>query len=219
MARCGFRQTGRDNGAGNRSALIIKLSHPASAYQKRILKMCGRRSCVESTRRLRADSAPAGCRIEVFRNGVDLNLFRETERDRTRRELNLTGPVIISVGHLIPRKGHELVIEALSLLPRAQLLICGEGPMRSELERSAQRFRVRDRVRFLGLIRHEELNRYYSAADVLVLASFREGWPNVVLEAMACGTPVVATAVGAVPDFVDHPHAGRVVRERTVARD
>ena len=160
--------------------------------------------------------APANRRIAVLRNGVDLDLFRETERGTTRRELNLAGPVIISVGHLIPRKGHELVIEALSLLPQAQLLICGEGPMRSELERSAKRFRVRDRVHFLGRIRHEELNRYYSAADILVLASFREGWPNVVLEAMACGTPVVATAVGAVPDFVDHPNAGRVVRERTV---
>jgi glycosyltransferase involved in cell wall biosynthesis len=109
-----------------------------------------------------------------------------------------------------------LVIEAISLLPGAQLLICGEGPMQAELERKAQACRVFDRVRFLGRIKHEDLNRYYSAADVLVLASFREGWPNVLLEAMACGTPVVATAVGAVPDFVDHPHAERVVRERTV---
>jgi glycosyltransferase involved in cell wall biosynthesis len=88
--------------------------------------------------------------------------------------------------------------------------------MRAELERRARQFHVADRVRYLGLIKHDDLNRYYSAADALVLASYREGWPNVVLEAMACGTPVVATAVGAVPDFVNHPHAGRVVHERTV---
>ena len=95
--------------------------------------------------------------MEVLRNGVDLNLFRETDRDRTRRELNLSGPVVISVGHLIPRKGHELVIEAISLIPDAQLLICGEGPKRLELERCAQQFGVADRVRFLGLIAHENL--------------------------------------------------------------
>jgi glycosyltransferase involved in cell wall biosynthesis len=161
--------------------------------------------------------APPDRRIEVLRNGVDLHLFRETERTRTRRELNLTGPTLISVGHLIPRKGHELVIEALSHLPGGQLLVCGEGPLRSKLERKARQCRVADRVNFLGQIDHDELNRFYSAADVLVLASSGEGWPNVVLEAMACGTPVVATAVGAVPDFVDHPHAGRVVHERTVS--
>ena len=63
--------------------------------------------------------------------------FAKVIRSRTRRELNLSGPTIISVGHLIPRKGHELVIEALALLPGAQLLICGEGPLRSELERKA----------------------------------------------------------------------------------
>lgn len=156
-------------------------------------------------------------RIEVLRNGVDLDMFQETDRDAVRRELNLTGPVLISVGLLIPRKGHELVIEALTSLPGAQLLICGEGPMRSELEQRARRLGVADRVRFLGRVGHEALCRYYSAADVLVLASYREGWPNVLLEAMACGTPVVANAVGAVPDFVNHPHAGRIVHERTPA--
>jgi glycosyltransferase involved in cell wall biosynthesis len=154
--------------------------------------------------------------LEVLRNGVDLELFKEMNREEVRRDLNLKGPTIVSVGLLIPRKGHELVIEALSLLPKVQLLICGEGPMRAELERRARRLLVADRVRFLGRIEHEDLNRYYSAADILVLASYREGWPNVLLEAMACGTPVVATAVGAVPDFVNHPHAGRVVGERTV---
>ena len=121
-------------------------------------------------------------RIEVLRNGVDLDLFQERARDRVRSELNLTGPTIISVGLLIPRKGHELVIEALSLIPSAQLLICGEGPMLAELEQTARRCRVADRVRFMGRIKHEDLNQYYSAADVLVLASNREGWPNVLLE-------------------------------------
>ena len=96
------------------------------------------------------DLAPLDRRIEVLRNGVDLHLFRETERNQTRRELNLNGPTLISVGHLIPRKGHELVIEALALLPEAQLLVCGEGPLRSELERKARQFGVADRVKLLG---------------------------------------------------------------------
>jgi glycosyltransferase involved in cell wall biosynthesis len=152
--------------------------------------------------------------IEVLRNGVDLGLFKESHRAEVRRDLNLKGPTIVSVGLLIPRKGHELVIEALSLLPDVQLLICGEGPMRAQLERRARRLLVGDRVRFLGRIRHEAINRYYSAADALVLASYREGWPNVLLEAMACGTPVIATSVGATPDFVSPPY-GRIVRERT----
>lgn len=156
-------------------------------------------------------------RIEVLRNGVDLELFQETDRQRTRQELNLTGPTLLSVGLLIPRKGHELVIEALTHLPATRLLICGEGPMKAELERKAKQLGVSDRICFLGRIAHDDLSRYYSAADVLILASFREGWPNVLLEAMACGTPVVATAVGAVPDFVDHPDAGRVVYDRTAS--
>ena len=158
---------------------------------------------------------PPSLRIEVLRNGVDLDLFREQERAEVRRELNISGPTLISVGLLIPRKGHELIIQTLVSLPDAQLLICGEGPMRHQLARHAERLGVSNRVRFLGRVAHEELSRYYSAADVLVLASFREGWPNVLLEAMACGTPVVATAVGAVPEFIDHPHAGRIVQERT----
>jgi glycosyltransferase involved in cell wall biosynthesis len=166
-----------------------------------------------------ADSArvlvDSGVSIRVLRNGVDLELFREINREQVRSDLNLTGPTLISVGHLIPLKGHELVIEAVSRLPGAQLLICGEGPMKAELQQKAYMCGAADRVHFLGRIKHEELNRYYSAADVLVLASCQEGCPNVVLEAMACGTPIIATAVGAVPDFVNHPHAGLIVQKRT----
>jgi glycosyltransferase involved in cell wall biosynthesis len=167
----------------------------------------------DSARALAGPDVP----VEFLRNGVDLDQFREMDREHVRRELKLTGPTLISVGNLVALKGHELIIEAISLLPGTELLICGEGPMKKELRQRAWRCGVADRVRILGLIKHEELHRYYSAADVLVLASVREGWPNVVLEAMACGTPVAATAVGAVPDFVDHPHAGRVIYDRSAA--
>jgi glycosyltransferase involved in cell wall biosynthesis len=74
---------------------------------------------------------------------------------------------------------------------------------------------VSARVRFVGSLSQQDLRRYYCAADALVLASSREGWPNVLLEAMACGTPVIATAVGGVPEIVSSGNAGAVVKERS----
>ncbi|HLI21740.1 MAG TPA: glycosyltransferase family 4 protein [Stellaceae bacterium] len=147
-------------------------------------------------------------RIRTLRNGVDLTMFQPTERDATRRILGLNGPTLLSVGHLIERKGHDRVIGALPKLPGFSLLIAGEGPERSHLEAQASMLGVSERVRFLGAIPHAELARIYSAVDALVLASSREGWPNVLLEAMACGTPVVASNVWGAPELVCDPAAG-----------
>jgi len=154
-------------------------------------------------------------RIAVLRNGVDLDLFRPRDRVRVRADLGLDGPVILSVGHLIPRKGHDLVIAALASLPELCLLIAGSGPEEAALRSLADRLGVSARVRFLGAVAHEALPEIYSTADALVLASSREGWPNVLLEAMACGTPVVATAVDGSPEVVAAPAAGRVVETRS----
>ena len=76
---------------------------------------------------------------------------------------------------------------------------------------------VADRVELLGALPHEDLPSLYSAADMLVLASSREGWPNVLLEAMACGAPVVATNIGGIPEIITYPAAGPIVPERTPA--
>ena len=151
----------------------------------------------------------------VLRNGVDLQAFRPTERGKVRQKLGLTRPTLLSVGHLIERKGHHLVIKALESLDGVDLLIAGEGPERRSLERLTDELGLRDRVTFLGVLPHENLFEFYSAADALVLASSREGWPNVLLEAMACGTPVIATNVWGSGEVVGAPEAGVVVDERS----
>ena len=155
-------------------------------------------------------------RITVLRNGVDLAQFRPpSDRDALRAELGLDGPTLLSVGHLIPRKGHHHVIEGLPRLPGWRLLIAGEGPERGRLEAIAARAGVADRVRFLGAVPHAALGRTYGAADILVLASSREGWANVLLEAMACGTPVVASNIPGNPEVVQGPEAGLIMGENT----
>lgn len=156
-------------------------------------------------------------RVTVLRNGVDLDLFNRQEANARalREKLGIgQGPVLASVGHLIERKAHHLVIEALADLGEGHLLIAGIGPEEHNLRSLANRLGVAARVHFLGLIAHEKLSTIYSAADVFVLASSREGWPNVLLESMACGTPVVATNVNGSPEVVQKPEAGRIVDER-----
>lgn len=158
--------------------------------------------------------APAE-KVTVLRNGVDLRVFRPVDREVARRALGVAGKVLLSVGHLIERKGHHRVIEALQELPGWTLLIAGEGPERERLHALAVRTGVEGRVRLLGARPHDELAALYSAADALVLASSREGWANVLLEAMACGTPVVASPIPGNPEVVRAPAAGVIMPENT----
>lgn len=154
-------------------------------------------------------------RTFTLRNGVDLDWFHPMDRQAQRKKFGLTGFTLLSVGHLVTHKGHDLVIEALVQLPEAKLIIAGDGPERSNLEALAHRSGVSDRVTFVGNLTQADLRDYYNAADVLMLASSREGWANVLLESMACGTPVVASKVGGTPEVVASPDAGRLMPERT----
>ncbi|MDQ1814991.1 glycosyltransferase family 4 protein [Massilia sp. CCM 9210] len=153
--------------------------------------------------------------ITPLRNGVDLQRFHQGDRAGLRREIGLDGFTLLSVGHLVELKGHDLAIGALPLLPGVTLLIAGSGVELPRLQALARELKVEERVRFLGAVPQPELPRYYGAADALVLASSREGWANVLLESMACGTPVVASRVWGTPEVVAAPAAGVLMRERS----
>lgn len=154
-------------------------------------------------------------KITVLRNGVDLLMFRPPHnRDEIRAKLSLDRTTLLSVGYLIPRKGHDLIIEALKELPECFLLIAGSGPMGKNLRNKAKSIGVENRVRFLGQVPHENLADIYGAADIFVLASDREGWPNVLLESMACGTPVLATKAWGTPEVVASAEAGILIDNR-----
>ncbi len=169
-------------------------------------------------KRAMIDLGVAPDRIVVLRNGVDLDLFQPLPRDAARRKLGLgPGGVVVSVGNLVREKGHDLVIQALARLEAVTGVIVGDGPDRQRLETLAKGLGLTPRIRFMKVIPQSELSTVYSAADVLALGSTREGWPNVLLEAMACGTPVVAMDVGGVREIVGSAEAGRVVGRRDSA--
>jgi len=155
-------------------------------------------------------------KISVLRNGVDTTVFRPpADRPAARAELGFVRPTLISVGLLIERKGHHRTIEAMTQLPDFDLVIIGEGPERDRLNALVLRSGLGDRVRLAGPRPHAELPLWYGAADASVLSSSREGWANVLLESMACGTPVVASPIWGNPEVVRSPAAGVITRENS----
>ena len=159
-------------------------------------------------------------KLHTMRNGVDLQLFQPPmHRRAVRGQLGLDGhPVILTVGNLNEHKGQALVIRSLphilAQFPKARLVVLGDGPDAPTLRALVDSLFLTDCVTFVSTMSQAKLCQWYGAADVLVLASTREGWPNVLLEAMACGTPVVAADVGGVREIVHDSSAGRIVHDR-----
>ncbi|WP_312519459.1 glycosyltransferase [Massilia sp.] len=155
-------------------------------------------------------------------NGVDTERFRPTPKQAARRMLGLQSAkrYMLSVSHLVPRKGVDILLQALALL-RAQghtdlcLIVVGqggeEGNCESELRALAAELGIAAEVVWAGAVLNTDLHAWYSAADMLCLASEKEGWPNVILEAMACATPVVAHRTWGVPEIITAPDLGILV--------
>lgn len=154
-------------------------------------------------------------KVVVLRNGVDQEIFRPEDGAAARPLTGLPGGrIALCVGNLVEAKGFDLAIDALRLLPDWRLVFVGSGPLRAKLAAQALDAQVDGRIDFLPAMPQATLRHLYCAADVLLLTSKREGWPNVVLEAIACGTPVVATNVGAVVDMITDPGVGRIIDAR-----
>ncbi len=166
---------------------------------------------------LKADMVALGMdadKIMIHYTGLDQSRFVPRDRAAEKAKLGISGSLILSVGALIPRKGQNLLIAALPDLPDAMLMLAGQGESEADYRRLAAELGVADRVSFLGSVPHDDLPALFAAADVMALVSSSEGLANAWVEALACGTPIVASEVGGIRELVKTPEAGRIV-ERT----
>jgi glycosyltransferase involved in cell wall biosynthesis len=135
-------------------------------------------------------------------------------RDELREELSLDGPTLAFAGRLGPQKALDVALAALAEVADVTLVVAGNGPDRDALERRAHDLGVDGRARFLGSVSRERVLRLFRAADASLLSSSWENLPHTVLEALAVGSPVIATAVGGVPEVVHDGENGLLVPAR-----
>jgi glycosyltransferase involved in cell wall biosynthesis len=200
---------------------ILQLSHHPEKSRGTIEALRQADGIVAVSRDLSEQVAALGAdpdRVRVVYDGIDPELFhpgpRDAARARLAREIAVQGPVVLFIGNLLPVKGLEVLIDAFGRLAGQGIdftgLLIGQGPLRSRLEDQVARLGLRDRVRLLGTRPHDRLPDWYRAADLFVLPSRSEGVPVVLLEAIACRTPFVASRVGGIPEIA-HLGASRLV--------
>jgi glycosyltransferase involved in cell wall biosynthesis len=178
-------------------------------------------SVSDSLRRLLTGEGVDADRITVIGNGIDLGKFHRLDRADARRQFGLPpkARILVSVGALIERKGFHRVIELLPHLRRKfpdlhYLIVGGPGPAGDigwQLREQVTRLGLGAHVTFAGALSHDRVGVAMCAADVFVLATRYEGWANVLLEAMACGLPVVTTRVGGNEEVVSSDQLGILV--------
>ncbi len=150
-------------------------------------------------------------KVHVLKNGVDTDFFRLQDQQALRARWGLKTKTLLMVGNLVPEKRPLAMLEALNKTQDCDLLIAGNGPLKRNLVDASVKLGLQHRVTFLGNVDQTELMSLYNAADGLVLPSAREGLPNVLLEAIACGCPVLAADVGGVKEIINSPDTGVIM--------
>lgn len=157
-------------------------------------------------------------KISIIPNGVDSGVFKQMSQIDCQRELGLNSDKkkLLFVGQLQPVKSVDTLIRALSILKNEgkldfETLIVGEGPLREQLESLAKELQLDEAdISFKGQQAHDKVASYFGAADLLCLPSIREGRPNVIIEALATGLPVVASSVGGIPELINDKNGALV---------
>ena len=155
--------------------------------------------------------------VRVHRTGIDRSRFGTIDRAAARARLGIKGQLVVSLGALIPRKGHRIVLDAVAALPGVQLWIVGGGADHASLAARITELGIGDRVRLCGSMPHGDLPDLLAAADVMALASASEGLANAWVEALASGTPIVIPDAGAAREVVTTLAAGRIVPRHAAA--
>lgn len=208
-----------------RGCEVLHGRYPARRWLiSRVARNAGRVITVsERLSRFAVELGANPARVKTIPNGIDSSIFHPRDRIELRRELGFKPDerVLLTAGHLIELKGHQHAISALQHLlndgTAATLLIAGGLPPRGvasfepQLRQLVTNLHLGQQVRFLGHVPPARLAEIMCAADLFCLLSSREGWPNVVHEAMACGTPIVACDVGAVPEMIPSQRYGIIV--------
>lgn len=160
------------------------------------------------------DAGVEESKVQVVYNGVD-SRFRPGDKEATRRQLGLSAEafIVLFIGLLVPVKGIDVLLEALGAIKdeALQAVLVGDGPLKEEIEQEIATQRLAPRVFLVGRQPTLDIPLWLNAADVLVLPSRSEGRPNVVLEAQACGVPVIATRVGGTPELIKHGETGLLI--------
>jgi D-inositol-3-phosphate glycosyltransferase len=191
--------------------------------ERRLVKDCHR--IIASTEKGKEDlityydAAPEA--INIIPCGVNLDLFRPIQRETARCHLGLNGErIIVFVGRIIPLKGIDSMLKAMTYLDGKQgikfVVIGGDDHSQAEIQRLknlSRTLRIEESVIFLGSVKQETLPFFYSAADLCVVPSYYESFGLVVLESLACGTPVVATMVGCAESVIRYGETGYVVTD------
>jgi len=155
--------------------------------------------------------------IKVINNGIHLekNPPHHPEETRQKAGWDTNHTILISVGRLEEIKGIRYLIDAINIIKRkkldTKLIIIGDGPQKKDLELQAEKLKLDHYVEFMGSLPHEKVLEYMAASDIFVLPSLNEGFPNVCLEAMASGLPIIATNIGGMSEIVEDGTNGYLV--------